>query len=101
MALKKAPGAGVNPVPDNGTDCGEPGALSVTAILADLAPLAMGLNVTLMEHELLPDSVLPQLLVSMKSPGLVPVTAMDVIESDVPPLFVSITDLIGLEVPTA
>lgn len=40
------PRAGAVPVPDNATVCGLPGASSVTAIDADLAPVEVGVKIT-------------------------------------------------------
>ena len=43
--------AGAMPVPVSGTVCGLPPALSATLTLAVRVPLAVGVNVTLMDHE--------------------------------------------------
>ena len=44
--------AGAIPVPVRGTDCGLPGMLSLTVILAVRVPVAVGLNVTLIVQAL-------------------------------------------------
>lgn len=61
------------PVPVKLTFCGLPPPLSLTETVADRAPVAAGVNVTLMK-QLAPDAtLLPQVVVCLKSPGFVPV----------------------------
>ena len=88
------------PVPDNLTVCGLPPPLSVTLTDALLAPVAVGLRLTEIV-QLAPAPIpVPQVFVVGKSPGFVPVTLIEVIESDVVPLFVRVTVLAALLVPT-
>lgn len=78
-------------VPDRLTLCGLPVPLSVTLRAALRAPLAVGVNVTLMV-QLAPAATLdPQLLVWPKSPALVPPIAMLEIVRAVLPVFVRVT----------
>ena len=70
------PAMGTAPVPVKPTDCGLPVALSVRVTEALRAPLAVGLNVTLIEQLAPAARVAPQVVVSEKSPLLVPVMAM-------------------------
>lgn len=91
--LKLSDTTGTWPVPVRLTVCGEPVALSVTATLAVRMPDAVGLNATEKLQCAPAATVGPQpLLVSVKSPGLVPVKAMLAIDRVVPPLFVRVTD---------
>jgi len=90
---------GTPPVPDNVTACGLPTALSVIVSDALRAPVAVGLNVTLMVHEDPTVRVLPQVWVWAKSPLLVPVIAMLDIVSVLPPLFLTVTVWAALVVP--
>jgi len=60
------------PVPASGTLCGLPPPLSLTLTAPDRAPVAVGLNVTLMVQLPCPTTLLPQLLVWEKSLALVP-----------------------------
>ena len=82
---------GAVPVPERLAVCGLPLALSVTVKDAERAPVALGVNVTLIVQLELAASDVPQLLVCSKSPLLVPVTAMLEILNAVPPEFVSVT----------
>src|SRR5437016_9496166 len=90
----------VTPAPERLAVCGLPLALSVTVKDAERAPVAVGVNVTLMVQLELAASELPQLFVCAKSPLLVPVTAMLEILNAVPPEFVSVTGSAALVVPT-
>ena len=56
--------AGAMPVPVRGTVCGLPVALSATLMLAVRVPDAVGVNVTLMEHDAPADTDDPQVFVS-------------------------------------
>ena len=60
------------PVPDKGTDCGLPPALLLINSDAARAPVAVGVNVTLMVQLADGPSVLPQVEVFEKSPAFVP-----------------------------
>ena len=96
-------GVADTPVPDSGTVCGDPEALSVKVRLALRAPEAVGVKVTLLE-QLAPDaSVVTQLVVLIeKSPGLDPVrvTAEIVTELPAPEVLVVTTACEGVVLPT-
>jgi hypothetical protein len=68
-------------VPLSAAACGLPVALSATLIEAVRAPLAVGLNVTLIAH--VPDAatLVPHVLVCEKSPALAPVIVTPVMVS--------------------
>jgi hypothetical protein len=92
---------GGTPVPMRLTVCGLPLELSVRLTAAARDPLAVGLNVTLIEH-LAPAATLdPQPLVCAKSPGLAPVSAMLEMLKAAVPVFVSVTVWAALVEPTA
>jgi len=83
-----AMGAGaVEPVPVRDADCGEPAALSVTLRVAVKVVADAGLNVTEMLQVEEAASDVPQMLVWVKSAGLVPVIRMPVILSVALPAF--------------
>jgi len=63
-------------------------------------PVAVGLNVTLIVQLLPAATELPQVFVWVKSPGLVPVTAMLVMLSVPVPVLVSVTDFVEPLFPT-
>jgi hypothetical protein len=82
------------PVPDSATAWGLPEALSVIESVAARAPIAAGVNVTLMVHFALAASVAfaaGHVFVCEKSPLFVPLIAMLEIVSGAVPLFVSVT----------
>jgi hypothetical protein len=79
------------PVPVKVTVCGLPAASSVMVTLPARFPVAVGLNVTLIEQFAAAASVAPQGFVSEKSPLLAPPTAMLVMFSVAVPVFVSVT----------
>ena len=88
------PEAGATPVPLRPTLCGLPAALSDTLRVPLRAPVAVGLNVTLMAQLALAarvEGLKGQLLVWAKSPLLVPVMLMLVIVSAELPLLVNVT----------
>jgi hypothetical protein len=89
------------PVPESVMLCGDPVALSVMVMDALRLPVAVGVNVT-EKLQLSPaGTLLPQVLVCAKSPGLVPVLAMVLIPSAAVPVLLSVTDWAGLlVVPT-
>lgn len=87
------------PVPLEVTDCGLPEALSDTETAAVLVPEAVGLKVTLMVQLAPFATVVPQLFVCEKSPGLVPVTLMLEIVRVPLPVLNRVIPLAGLEVP--
>jgi hypothetical protein len=66
------------PVPVRPTDCGSPAALSVTVSVAERAPLATGVKVTLIVQRAPAAMLDPQPFVSAKSLGLAPVIEMPV-----------------------
>jgi len=68
----RKPADTVVPVPDRGTVCGLPDASSETDTEALRVPAAVGANVTLMAQLPPAATLLPQVLVWAKSPGLVP-----------------------------
>jgi hypothetical protein len=81
------------------TDCGLPAALSVRVRAAVKDPLAAGVNVTL-TVQLAPAATLdPQLLVSAKSLGFVPVIAMLVMLKAALPVLFRVTGWAALVVP--
>jgi hypothetical protein len=63
-------------VPESATVCGLPEALSVRLTLAVNDPLATGVKVTLMAQLAPAATLVPQLLLSPKSLGFVPASAM-------------------------
>jgi hypothetical protein len=71
------------PVPVSVTVCGLPVALSAIESVAERAPLAAGLNVTLIAQLVLPGMPLPQVFVCAKSPALAPVNEIPEIVSAV------------------
>ena len=89
------------PVPLRATLCGLPVALSVKVTAADSAPINEGVKVTLTVQVPLAATELPQVLVWLKSPELVPEMATPVTLSAALPLLVRVTDWAELEVPTA
>ena len=99
--------ADATPVPVRGTVCGLPEASSATLMLADLAPVAVGLKVT-PTPQLDPAFTVPAPNAQavpvvgaprLKSPGLVPVRVMLVMLSVDVPLFVMVTFVTALLVP--
>jgi len=88
------------PVPVSETACGLPVASSVMVTLAARFPVAVGLNVTLMEQLALAATLAPHVLVSAKSPLLAPLMAMLVIVRAAFPLFVRVTFCAAPLVPT-
>jgi hypothetical protein len=92
--------AAVAPVPVSEIDCGLFAALSDTVRLADRLPVVDGLNVTDTEQDAPAASVLPQVVVRVKSAGFAPETAMLEIVNAAAPEFVRVTDFDELAVPT-
>ena len=79
------------PAPLSATVCGLPEALSLTASVAERAPRALGVKVTLIVQLAPAATPEPQLLVSAKSPLLSPVSAMlDTLRGALP-LLVTVT----------
>ena len=68
--------------------------------LADLAPVAVGLNVTLMVQLAAAARLEPQVFVCAKSPLLLPVTVMLVKVNEAVPVFLSVIVLAALVVDT-
>jgi hypothetical protein len=91
---------GAVPVPVRVTVCGLLEALSVIVTVAARLPVAEGVNVTLIAQFAPAATDVAQVLVWLKSPLLVPVTAMLVMDSEALPLFVSVTAELALVVPT-
>jgi hypothetical protein len=83
--------AGATPVPVRLTAWGLPLALSVIVTAALRAPVAVGLNVTLMVQLAAAATLVPQVLVWLKSPLFVPVMAMLVMLSAAVPVFERVT----------
>lgn len=92
---------GAMPVPLRLTDCGLVGSESVIVRLAASAPEICGLKVTLMVQFRPAARLEPHVFVSMKSFWPVPVMSMLVIERAVELLFVSVTLVAALVVPTS
>ena len=92
--------AGAVPVPVRAAVWGLLGALSVTVSVPDLAPVAAGLNVTLIAQLAPAAKLVPQLFVCEKSPLLVPVNVMLVSVNAAVPLLVSVIGLAALLVAT-
>lgn len=83
--------------------CGLPGALSVTDTLAVRLPPAVGVKVTETVHEPPAGTVVGatgQVLVWAKSPALVSVMAIPLIDSGAVPVLVNVTLCAALAVPT-
>jgi len=91
----------VVPIPLSVTFCGLPAALSLMLTAAVRVPLAVGLNVTLILQLAPAANELPQVCVCAKFPGLVPVIAMLLMVKLVVPVFLRVTVLAALVVPTA
>jgi len=89
------------PVPERLTVCGLPLALSVMLSEAVRLPLAEGVNFTLIVQLAPAATELPHVLVCAKLLALAPVSAMLVMLSVAPPLFVSVTAWALLVVPSA
>ena len=88
------------PTPLRETACGLPLALSVILTVAVRWPVVVGVKVTLIVQFAPALTLVPQVLVSAKSPGFVPVMLMLVIVSVPLPVFVRVTVLAILVVPT-
>ena len=88
------------PVPVNLTICGLPPPLSAMESVALRLPIAVGLNFSVIEQLLAAATDEPQLLVSLKSPGLVPPKVMLVTLRAVVPTLVRVTVCAALVTPT-
>ena len=66
-------------MPERAAVCGLPPPLSATETVAVRVPVAVGVKVTLIVQLLFPEIPVPQVLVSEKSPALVPLMVMLVI----------------------
>jgi hypothetical protein len=90
-------------VPLNATVCGDPAALSVIVKLPDRLPAAAGVNVTVAVQ--LPPAAtplpkpLPQVVVLLKSPELLPVIATEPIVNAAFPVLLSVTVWLALAAP--
>jgi hypothetical protein len=94
--------AGLMPLPESATVCGEPAALSAIESVAAKLPAAAAVNVTLMLQEapaasVLPHGVLPAVIA--KSVAFVPVIEIPVIVNGAFPLFVRVTVVAALVTP--
>jgi hypothetical protein len=88
--LGAAPALKSSPLPISVAVCGAPVALSATEIVADRAPVAPGLNTTLIMHEDAAATLGVQLSVSVKSEAFVPANEMPLTVNAPFPLFVSL-----------
>jgi hypothetical protein len=86
------------PVPESCTSCGLLASLSVMVSVADAAPVAAGLKMTLMVQLAAIAREVPQVLVCEKSAAFVPVMVMLVIVRTDFELFVSVAVLAALDV---
>ena len=77
-------------VPDKGTLCGLPLALSVTSTEPEREPVAVGWNLTVIVQLLPAATELPHVLVCEKSAGFVPLIEMLVILNAVLAVFVRV-----------
>jgi hypothetical protein len=100
VGLNEIAGAATTPVPVSATVCGEPVALSATEIVADRAPAANASKVTLMVQVALIAMLPVHVVVSVKSPELVPVMLTEVIVSAAVPVFFTVTTCAVLATPT-
>jgi hypothetical protein len=87
----------VRPLPESGTLRGLPAALSVMVTEALRAPSPAGLKTIVMVQLALLSTAAPHVFVCVKSPGSVPVTAIEVMLNDVVAKLVSVTvcDVLG------
>jgi hypothetical protein len=99
VALRVAIGAAEVPVPPNEIVCGEPLALSLIETVAVAAPVAVGLNSSVIVQLAFTAMLAAQLLVSTKSPGAAPPSEMETPVSAAVPLSVSVTDFAALVDP--
>lgn len=83
-------GAPAIPVPDRVEECGEPAAESVMVTEADLAPVAVGANLTAIEQLAPAARVAPQVLDWVNCVVSAPVSAIDEIVSVPDPVFDSV-----------
>ena len=81
------------------TVCGLPKALSEMLTAAARAPMAAGMNWTLIVQLPFTATELPQVLVTVKSPGFVPVVVMLAMLRTALPVLVRVTDFVALVVP--
>ena len=90
LVVRTAVPLGAEPVPYRLTMLGDVVAVLAIVINADRAPTPVGVNVTLTK-QVAPDATeLAQELVSMKSLGLVPFTAIELIVAETVPVFVTV-----------
>ena len=95
-------GVGTRPVPVSVTASGLESALVTIRTEADLPPAVMGEKTTFQLQDAEAASDAPQVLVlSENSLAFVPVKAMLVIVKTPVPLFVNVTEVGGLEVPSS
>ncbi len=98
VALKVTFGAVAMPVPVSAMVCGDPVALSFTSTVAVYAAAAAGLNSSVMVQLAATARLAAQLLLSIKSVGLVPASETVTPVSAAVPLLVSVTVLAALVV---
>ena len=94
--VRETVGAAARPVPDNVTECGLPGASLVTVSAPVRGPVAVGVNVTLIVHDVLAARVVAQALAWLKSP----VATMELKLSGARPVLVRVIACGALVVPT-
>jgi hypothetical protein len=99
VADRVAFGPATTPVPLKDIDCGLPGALSVILSEAVRGPILFGLNLMLIVQLPATGTLVPQLLLWLKSAKFVPTKAMPLMPNG-PPMFVSVTVCMTLLVPT-
>lgn len=90
----------VDPLPVKPICCGLSVLLSAIDMLADLALLAAGLNITEMTQEAAAATLEPHVFVSEKSPGFVPAIVIPVIVSAAAPVLVRTNGWAALDVLT-
>jgi len=93
-------GEGAPPVPFRVTDWGEAGALSENKTFVVRRPAAVGVNVTVTVHVAPTARVEAQVLVKLKSPGLLPLRVMEERVMGSTPLLVRVMGFGVLAVPT-
>jgi len=81
----------LRPLPTTGTFCGLPTALSTIAMVALRISSPVGVKVTVMVQLALVCMLAPHVFVCVKSPGLAPATAIDVMLNGVGATLVSVT----------
>lgn len=86
-------------VPETLMTWGEPGALSVSEMVSERGPEAVGMKVTEMAHVPMAGTAAVQVFVLVKSPGLLPAAAMEEMVRAPVPVLVTVTTMGVLEAP--